>query len=311
MAESPPDVSGIEIRRLDVIIAEVLEDIRHRGQTPELPTGIDRLDAEIWGLHRAELCIIAARPGEGKTALSLQIAKHLADQGKKILFLSLEMTRHQLAERLLVQFTQFNAWNLRTGVDRDTFFKKVEPLAPVFKRMNLRLVDGCGYSIAEVTNVLNRFEESGGAPPDVLMIDFIQLIRLEGGMARFDAIGEYLRAMKELAMRHKMAVLMCSQLNREAAKGSPRLANLKGSGAIEELADCVIMCHWEELGTEEHPKGYKYTLNIEKQRHGSPGAKIPVRFKRETLTFVNIEDHMDGWHEDGRVVTKPEVPEIE
>ena len=311
MAEFTPDTPGIHIRRLDVIIDEVLEDIRQRGQTPELPTGIERLDAEIWGLHRAELCIIAARPGEGKTALSLQIAKHLADLGKKVLFLSFEMTRHQLAERLLVQFTQFNAWNLRTGVDRDTFFKKVEPLKPTFAKMNLRLVDGCGYSVAEVQNVLNRFEEAGGQPPDVMMIDFIQLIRLEGGMQRFDAIGEYLRSMKELAMRHKMAVLLCSQLNRDASKSSPKLANLKGSGAIEELADCVIMCHWEELGTEEHPKGYKYTLNIEKQRHGSPGARIPVRFKHETLTFVNVEDHMDGWNEDGRVITKTEAPDIE
>jgi len=296
MAELSSRSPTVSIQGLDEIVEQVLEDIRSRGQSPEFATGIPLLDQEIWGLHRSELCVIAARPGEGKTCLSLQIAKTLADAGKKVLFLSLEMTRHQLAERLLVQLTQFDAWSLRTGQDREAFFAKVEPLKPMLGKLNLRLVDGSGYTIDEVQHVLNLVLEKGGGPPDVLIIDFVQLIRLEGGMQRFDAIAEYLRAVKEMTMRYGMAALVCSQLNREAVKAKqPLLSQLKGSGAIEELADCVIICHWEELGTQERPEGYKYSLIIAKQRHGSPGAKIPVKFDRHKLTFHPVEEAVKQW----------------
>ena len=297
MPPDSPRPNRVNIEGLDTIVSAVLEDIRNRGEEPELPTGIPLLDQEIWGLHRSELTVIAARPGEGKTTLALQIGTNLANMTKKVMFLSLEMTRQQLAERLLVQLTQFDAWNLRTGKDRDNFFAKVEPLKPVFEKINLRLVDGTGYTIAEVEHVMQKMLSEGGGPPDLLIVDFIQLIRLEGGMQRFDAIAEYLRALKEMSMRYSMAVLVCSQLNREATKQTPRLANLKGSGALEELADCVIICHWQELGTEENPQGMKYHLLIEKQRHGAPGARIPVRFDRQRLTFHSVNEPVEKWNE--------------
>ena len=294
--------TGIHIDTLAVIVSDVVADIQQRANQPELPTGIPALDQAIWGLHRNELTVISARPGEGKTTLALQMAWHIATQGKKVVFLSLEMTREQLVERLLIQVTQSVAWELRVGNKAavEAFCQKLQPWAETFETINLRVVDRAGKHINEVKHILNEMEETAGAPPDVLIIDFVQLIRADGTMQKFELIGEYLNSLKDLAMRYNMAIVVCSQLNREATKNKgakPTLANLKGSGSIEELADCVILCWWEELGTEEKPSGVRYWLLVEKQRFGSPGEAIRVNFDKEHLTFHGVEDNVKGWSE--------------
>lgn len=299
MPESSPLAAGLHIEGLDTIVAALIQDLQSRGQTPELPTGIPLLDQTIWGLHRAELMVLAGRPGEGKTTLAIQICRHLIERQKRVLFVSMEMTRQQIAERLLVQMTQFDAWHLRTGVHTEEFITLVTGLRPHLDGLNLRIVDRCGYTIAQMQHLMHQLVTEGGGAPDVLIIDFVQLIRLEGGMQRFDAIAEYLIALKELAMEHNMAILICSQINREGIKQGqqPKLENLKSSGAIEELADCVVMSWWEELGKKEQPAGMKYWLLVKKNRYGSPGDQIPVRFDKAHLTFHALDDKVEAWQE--------------
>ena len=162
----------------------------------------------------------------------------------------------------------------------------------------MRLVDGTGYTTEQIRHILQEMVDKGGGVPDVLVVDFVQLASTDQMQTPAQTIQEYLRTLKELAMRHRMAVLALSQLNREsikAAKGRPRLEHLKGAGAIEELADCAILCWWEQLGTEERPEGTKYWLLVEKQRNGPAGAQIPVRFKPETLTFESVEPVVSPW----------------
>ena len=112
-----------EVVGMDKLVKEVLAQIRQRANIPELPTGLARVDEAIWGLHRTEVTVIAARPGEGKTTMALQIAGHLAQLHKRVLFLSLEMNVHQIVERWLIQLTKTNAWELRTGQSTDAFCK--------------------------------------------------------------------------------------------------------------------------------------------------------------------------------------------
>ena len=236
------------------------------------------------------------------TALALQIAVHLADAGKRVLFLSLEMTREQITERMLVQLTQVDAWNLRRGQGLEELRAKLQPLDGYFAALPLRLIDGTGYTAEQVRHVLQQMVEQGGGVPDVLVVDFVQLASIEQGQTPPQAIQEYMRALKEIAMRYRIAVLALSQLNREstkAAKGRPRLEHLKGAGAIEELSDCAILCWWEQLGTEERPEGTKYWLLVEKQRNGPVGAQIPVRFIPEKLTFESVAPVVDPWQATG------------
>ncbi len=297
--ESEPQYSAdIPIEALDDLTKRVLEAIAQRGPTPELPTGLKALDRAIWGLHRTELTVIAARPGEGKTTLVLQIGNHLARQGKKVLFISLEMTAEQLVERILVQLTHVDAWSLRTGADVGAFAEKVELHREFINNAGIKIVDSAGRVIPELKYILKEIEEKAGGAPDLLIIDFIQLTRSENGTPKNEAIGEYIQELKELAKRHNMAVLVTSQNNRDAKKqkeGRPKLENLKDSGAIEELADCVLMLWWQELGKEENPQGTKYWICVEKQRYGSPGQMVPVKFESTQLTFADLEGEVGTW----------------
>ena len=283
---------------MDKLVKEVLAQIRLRGNTPELPTGLARLDDAIWGLHRSEVIVLAARPGEGKTTMALQMAGHLADLHKRILFLSLEMNVHQIVERWLIQLTHTNAWDLRTGASTGAFCDKVDTMDGYFAALNLRCLDDLGVTVSEITDLINEMAKTD-APPDVLFIDFIQLIEAEqDGVSDMEAIKQYLRSLKRLAKRYNMAVVVCSQINREGGKSgklAPKLIHLKGSGSIEELADCVLMLWWQELGTEEEPEGTRYWVCVEKQRYGPPGQKVPIQFDKEHLTFLAAEHPVSEW----------------
>ena len=93
MAEFEADGTSLRLHSLDVIVKDVLNEIKERGDTPALPTGIKILDEAIWGLHPRECTVISASPSEGKTALALQISHHLTKLGKRVVFISLEMSR--------------------------------------------------------------------------------------------------------------------------------------------------------------------------------------------------------------------------
>lgn len=306
MPKPAPDSTGLRLEAVGEVVDRVVEELQQRGSSPELPTGLVRLDEAIWGVHRGEVTVIAARPGTGKTSLALQMCRTLADLHKKVVFVSLEMTSEQLVERLLVQMTQSDAWNLRRGETVKEFIDKIAPFQSMWPKFNLRFVDGFGYTVPQMDYLVQKIIERTGSAPDLLVVDFIQLIALEDGQQRFDAIAEYLRAVKELAMRHHMAVVVCSQINREQEKGKdkrPRLDQLKGSGALEELSDAAILLWWEELGTEENPQGNKYWAIIAKQRHGPPGQVIPIRFDPHRLTFHDVQDTIPEWHDNGTPAT--------
>lgn len=305
MADASPIPPSYRLDGMEQIVREVLAQIKSRGQTPELPTGLERLDLAIWGLHRTEVMVVAARPGEGKSSLSIQIAGHLANLKKRVLFISLEMNVHQIVERWLIQLTHTDAWTLRTGHATDAFIQQVESLDGYFKALNLRCIDDLGVTASEVTTLINEMAKVD-APPDVLFIDFIQLIESEQeGVSDMEAIKQYLRSLKRLAKRYNMAIVICSQINREGGKSAklpPKLVHLKSSGSIEELADAVLMLWWQELGTEEEPEGTRYWVCVEKQRYGPPGQRIPIQFDKEHLTFLAAEHPVQEWVEDGAVV---------
>lgn len=289
---------GINLEALESIVERVIEEIRARGPEPELPTGLKALDQAIWGLHRKELCVISARPGEGKTSMGLQIARNLVAHDKRVLFLSFEMTKEQLVERFLVQMTQADAWDLRVGRNVEDFVTKVREYSEFFKNANLRIMDDVGRTAVELKHVMNKIQELTGGAPDVLILDFIQQIRGEGDLKKNEAVEEYLQTLKDFGKEFNMATLVLSQNNREGAKAKkapPSLEHMKDSASLEELADCVLMPWWQELGSEEKPEGTKYWICVPKQRYGTPGQRIPVNFVKEKLTFEDVEDTVSGW----------------
>jgi len=247
----------------------LINDITKRQGTPELPTGIPELDRLLWGLHRKQLMIIAARPSEGKTTLGLQIAWNLADTGKTVFFISLEMSKEQLLERLLCNTMSIRNTDLRSGqitpdMDSriDTFGKMIREHKP-----KLLLTDDIGYDWQDIQVTIEKLDPK----PDVIILDYIQLCSMGKYHNKVDAISEYVRAMKQLSIEHDLAVVCLSQINRgikDRKDRRPLMDELKGSGTLEEHADTVGLLYWP-IRNEDVLDPSLYEVNIAKQRHGA------------------------------------------
>lgn len=267
-----------QITPLPKIYDGLIEELAKRNGVPELPTGIDELDQIIWGLHRKQLFIIAARPSEGKTALGLQIGWNLADAGRTVFFISLEMSREQLLERLVCNVMSIRNTDLREGKltfdikNRMEMFKKLI----VEGRPKLLLTDDAGYRYEDIAVTVKRLTPR----PDVLILDYIQLCSMGKYNSKLDAISEYVRALKQLAVEYNMAVVVLSQINRgvkERKDRRPLLEELKGSGTLEEHADSVTLLYWPYRNEDNVEDPTLYEVDVAKQRHG-PTQKCELRF---------------------------------
>lgn len=266
-----------QIKRLDGIFDNVITEIGQRGSTPRLPTTLESLDEQIWGLHKKEVAIIGARPAEGKSSLALQIAWSLANANKRVLFQSLEMSKEQLVERLLSHVMEVNNMELRRGEITETTKNKIESFKKIAKELPLLITDNIGYSSDETEYFIQRLDP----PIDVLVLDYIQLCRLGKFSNRVDSITENLRAIKELSIKHNFSALVLSQISRAATASDrkdrrPMLQDLKGSGSLEEHADTVMLLYWP-YNNEHGVEPSDYEIGIEKQRHG-PIGKVRLKF---------------------------------
>ncbi len=275
---------GFHITSLETILENLVKDIKSRGHSPELPTGLERLDNKIWGLHRGEVCIIGGRPSEGKSALAMQMAHNISDMHKRVVFVSLEMTKEQLMERLFCSLMDIDSWDLRTGKLPEHFEEKLKTFTSLLENKPMRIFDMYGYEYKQIEQIIDALPH----PPDALFLDYIQLISPDGGDPR-EAMVNYLRQMKALAMRRNMAVVICSQLNRTTLAGKsakPELHHLKQTGALEEVADCVLLTWWKTMEDDPEDAKTDYVIRIAKQRHG-PVCDVTVKFLPNRFRFTD------------------------
>ena len=264
----------------------MVAQLRERaGRGPELPTGIESLDAITQGVWKRQLTVIAGRPGDGKTSLALQIAGALADRRKAVVFVSYEMTREELVTRLFASHTRQNLRDvgmmIAQGPELD---RRLEAFRTAMQGQALQIVD----DLPRDWKHLKEFLELLDPVPDAVFIDHLQEVSTVGFRSSWDAYTEYVAAMKWLAKKLRIAVILCSQLSRpdkgEDEGKRPQLRDLKGTGAIEEKADTVVLL-WptKDRRTGEWQPTLK--LLVEKQRHGPTGA-CDVLFNREHYVFA-------------------------
>jgi len=273
------------IERLDGILNNVIINLSQRGSTPRFPTGLEDLDEHIWGLHKKEMIILGARPAEGKTSLGLQIAWSLSNSQKRVLFLSLEMSKEQLVERLMSHVMEIENSRLRRGNIDDGIKDKIEAFKKIVSELPLLITDNIGYGMQEIDYLVRNADP----PFDVVVLDYIQLCRLGHFRSRVDAITEYLRAIKELSVRYNFAAMVLSQINRAATDRKnqrPMLQDLKGSGSLEEHADTVMLLYWPYNNEKQCEDKSKFEIMIEKQRHG-PIGRVELDFLPEYFKFVD------------------------
>lgn len=284
---------------------DLVEEIKARKGEPDMPTGIRSLDELVWGIHRKEVQVFAARTSQGKTTMVLQIATHLAAGGHNVLFISLEMTNDQVMERALCSFAGISGWDLRRGLIPADFDEKVKSFKGIVQHLDLFLVDNMGAQFDQVKSIFKSMDVTQQRP-SVVVIDYINLIAASDGQDDRQAIKTYIRELKEFAKFYNIAVIVVAQINREAAGSGnkpPQLHNLKETGALEEVSDTVCLLHWRRDEMDVQADG-EYTVYVAKARHGPIGS-VKIRFNAEHYRFEDVPVSVESRAPSGIEASQP------
>ncbi len=256
-----------------------------------VPTGFYALDNKTRGFQFSDLIIIAGRPSMGKTAFALNIAGNVGINKKiPIAFFSLEMSKEQLAYRLLSSYSGINSNKMRSGMIAKDEWPKISEAAGILAEGKLFIDDTPAMTILEIRAKARRLKAQENI--QMLMIDYLQLIRgFESRESREREISEISRSLKNLARELKIPVVALSQLNRGVEMRSdkrPQLSDLRESGAIEQDADVILFIYRDEVYNKdkEDNKG-KAEIIIGKQRNGPTGT-VELLFDHKLTTFKNL-----------------------
>ena len=241
----------------------------------ELPiVSLPGLDEKVWGLHKRQLVIVGGRPSQGKSALLLQLAFDFAIQGKTVVLFTLEMSNETCIERLLCSYCSIDNFLTLSGQyaqEAGKYSAKVTELHGKLKESKLILIESYGKTFDEIFKILEGLEMD----IDCVFIDYIQMIRPKDRQTKKDAIDDYLKRLRDHAMRKNFCAVIGSQVNRGTHDGhkvrKPSLWELKGSGDLEEHSDLCLMVHWNYFYTSEEHERQRYWINIAKNRNGKTG----------------------------------------
>lgn len=247
-----------------------------------VPTGYKDLDDSLAGFQPSNLLILAARPGVGKTTLALNIAQNVAVKYKKSVgFFSLEMSKEELVDRLLVSQADIDAWKLKTGKLSEDDFTSLSNAMGELAEAPIYIDDTPALSILEMRTKARRLQVEHGL--DLIIVDYLQLARSRQLENRVQEVSEISQGLKNLARELKVPVLALSQLSRAVEQRGgpkrPQLADLRESGSIEQDSD-VVMFIWRE--DEENLENM--SLDIAKHRNGPTGS-IKLFFRGDRIKF--------------------------
>jgi replicative DNA helicase len=291
---------------------KMIEDFQNSSRKFQgLPTGFHKLDELTSGWKAGEMIVLAARPGQGKTALALTFARHALDQrydeatdawkkpGYAVGMFSLEMTNEQLMLRLLASYGSESLQRIRSGDLDEHAMQKLRMVAADMREWPLYLDDSSFLTINQLRGKARRMKDRHGI--ELLVIDYLQLLRSESAQAkdnRQNEVAEISRGIKALAKELEIPIIILAQLNRrsEEARSEPALHNLRESGAIEQDADVVLLLHRPDAEKDEDGNEKQagpvipYTLNIAKQRNG-PTDRLDILFHSYYTRFDDPVRH--------------------
>lgn len=260
-----------------------------RGVTG-LSTGFNDLNSICSGLQPSDLIIVAARPSMGKTTLALNMAHHIAVKEKKpVAFFSLEMSRDQLAQRMLCAEAKIDAHKLRRGFLSQEEWQKLTRAVGPLSESPLYIDDSASLSVMEVRAKARRLKSEKGL--EAVFVDYLQLMRgFSRAENRQQELSEISRSLKALAKELSIPVIALSQLSRAVEKREnrrPILSDLMESGGIEANADMVLFIYRESYYNKDTDKGTITEIIVAKQRNGPVGT-IELDFQDRYNRFVNI-----------------------
>lgn len=247
-----------------------------------LYTGITDLDKMICGLHKQELTIIGARPGVGKTTLALQIAEHIAERGTETAIISLEMSDTQVIQKLISRRARINSYKMRMGTLETKELEQIGIVSAEIAELPIHLITKA-RTIQHIENIARKLKNKNNL--GLMIIDYIQLIKNKGKFnSREQEVADITRTLKLLSLELNIPIVGLCQLNRNAARQEPTLADLRESGAIEQDADNILFLYQEAESTETV---VDITLKLAKQRAGETG-KIDLKFNKANSEFKGV-----------------------
>jgi len=280
----------------DVLVesfAELEKLYNQKGHISGISTGFQDLDYKTAGLHNSDLIILAARPAMGKTSFALNIASNIATkENKAVAVFSLEMSKAQLATRMLSSEAMVDSNKIRTGQIEDDDWMKLASTLGRLSEAPIYIDDTPGISIMEIRAKCRKLklEKDIG----LVLVDYLQLVQGSGkrNSSREQEISEISRSLKILAKELDIPVIALSQLSRAAEQRKedhrPMLSDLRESGAIEQDADIVMFLYRDDYYNEESEKKNVVEVILAKHRSGSTGT-VELAWLPSYTKFANLE----------------------
>ena len=267
------------------------------GGIPGLSTGMPDLDHITMGPKKGELILIAARPGQGKTSMALNLARYVGEHsGQTVAVFSLEMSREELVQRLLSSAAMVDGKKLAMGRLSPAEWDRVVAAAAQLSKTDIRVDDNSTLSVADMNAQCRRLGNLG-----LVVIDYLQLMQTSGSghsyasESRTQAVSDMSRMLKIMAKELNVPVICLSQLNR-ANEGRtnkrPMLSDLRESGSIEQDADIVIALYRDGYYNKEAENPNLAEAIILKNRHGETKT-VELMWMPEYTSFASIEKRHD------------------
>ena len=287
---------GDSLEHIGTVLHKVFDRLTELYQSdsmiPGLSTGLRDLDVKINGLNKSDLLLVAARPAMGKSAFALNLGVNVAKKYKKtVAIFNLEMSREQLALRLLASEGFLDMQKLATGKLSEEEWSKLCMASASLSQTDIRIDDNPTVTVADINAKCRRLENLG-----LVVIDYLQLMNGSGygkggGENRVTVVGEISRALKIMAKELNVPVICLSQLSRAVESRTdkrPILSDLRESGSIEQDADAVMFLYRDEYYHEDtEDKGLAECI-VAKNRHGETGT-VKMQWFGAYQTFTDRE----------------------
>ena len=271
--------TGDSLEPIGMVLHKVFDRLTELAESdsaiPGLSTGLRDLDTKINGLNKSDLILVAARPAMGKSAFALNMGVNVAKKYKKtVAIFNLEMSREQLAMRILASESFVELQKLSTGKLSEEEWTKVSMAASALSQTDIRIDDNPSVTVAESNAKLRRLDNLG-----LVIIDYLQLMQGSGygkggNENRVQVVGDISRSLKIMAKELNIPVVCLSQLSRAVESRTdkrPIMSDLRESGAIEQDADSVMFLYRDEYYNENtEDKGIAECI-VSKNRHGETG----------------------------------------
>jgi len=278
------DELGAVIDRLDMLH-------QSSGQLTGVSTGFTRLDEMTAGLQKGDLIVIAGRPSMGKTSFALNIAENAAFGPKqaRVGIFSMEMSREQLAFRMISSLGHVDQSHLRTGAFGDEEWSRINSAISMMQNAPIYIDDTGALTPTDVRARARRLKREHGL--DLIVLDYLQLMQVAGNKEnRATEISEISRSLKALAKELAVPLIALSQLNRSVEQRTdkkPVMSDLRESGAIEQDADVIMMIYREEVYDPNSTRKGIADIIIAKQRNG-PIGDVQLTFLGKYTKFENF-----------------------